>query len=106
MQVWVDRRDRLPKDDNWPGAGADGQPGRNRSILGPMANPEQVALLKKSVKEWNEGGHLVSKPDLSAAHLVWAQLGDVDLRGADLAETNLSEADLIRANLSGANLIR
>jgi len=51
----------------WMTTGADAAPmasrGRNRSILGPMANPEHVALLNKSVMEWNADRRLNSKPN-------------------------------------------
>jgi uncharacterized protein YjbI with pentapeptide repeats len=47
-----------------------------------MANKEQLALLKRSVQEWNEwrdNNHLV----------------EIDLRQADLSHANLSDANLI-----------
>ncbi len=55
-----------------------------------MANPEHVALLRKSVDEWN----------------AWRtdSRDEPDLRGADLSGTDLSNANLVAARLLGANL--
>lgn len=87
-----------------------------------MSNPEQVALLRRGVLEWNQwrkGDGAGVLPDLSQADLIdanlsGADLGGANLRGASLIVANLSwanlgraildEADLIEANLSGANL--
>jgi uncharacterized protein YjbI with pentapeptide repeats len=92
-----------------------------------MANPEFLAILKKSVEAWNTWrmqGHLPSEPDLaaadldaeilrganlSAANLSAVVLRSSDLRAANLTEANLSKAhlqyvDLSRANISGADL--
>src|SRR5271169_798731 len=57
-------------------------------ILEPVANPEQVALLRQGAVIWNE----------------W-RAGNPDIR-PDLVEAALGLANLIRADLSGANLIR
>jgi uncharacterized protein YjbI with pentapeptide repeats len=62
-----------------------------------MANQEQLKLLKKSVKAWNnwwKRQNLFVEADLSAA----------DLSGVDLSEANLGNANLKKANLEGANL--
>ena len=81
-----------------------------------MANEEQLAILKRGVKVWNEWRKentqiLVSLSDaflkgafLSGADLSEAYLGDADLSGADLSGANLSGAKLISANLNGADL--
>jgi uncharacterized protein YjbI with pentapeptide repeats len=97
-----------------------------------MADPWQLALLRRSVKEWNAwreahphikvnlSGADLSRANLSGAylhrHLGEADLSGADLSGADLNGANLSGADLSgapifearlsRANLSGANLSR
>jgi uncharacterized protein YjbI with pentapeptide repeats len=87
-----------------------------------MANPEHVALLRKSVREWNEwrkanpelrvdlsgvdlSGAELSGANLSGADLSGAELRGAELRGANLWDGNLSEANLWEANLSGAYLI-
>ena len=62
-----------------------------------MANPEHLARLQRSVKEWNqwrEENLDDFRPDLSEA----------DLRGANLRMVNLTLANLNGANLRGANL--
>jgi len=70
-----------------------------------MANETHVALLKRSVKEW-DGWRKASAevPDLSRARLSGAILYRTDLSDADLSGANLSRADLREANLGGANL--
>ena len=66
-----------------------------------MANPEHVALLKKSVEEWNtwreENPEII--PDLSNSNLkkfkfYKALLFEANLEGADLRNTNLDKARL------------
>ncbi len=81
-----------------------------------MANPEQLAILKSGVTEWNAWrvDHPAQHVDLSEADLGAANLGVADLRqanlrqanlnGADLSSTDLSEADLGGTNLVYANL--
>jgi hypothetical protein len=71
-----------------------------------MANEEHVALLLKSVAEWN-GWRLKAgvKPDLREAKLRGANLRDADLHEAILDWANLREANLAWADLSGANLV-
>lgn len=65
-----------------------------------MANQDQLRILRRGVKEWNEWrrGHPVP-PDLRGG-----DLDRVDLRQADLSNANLSTANLIEARLQGANL--
>jgi hypothetical protein len=68
-----------------------------------MANKRHLALLKRSVKKWNEwreeNFHI--EPDLVRAYLLgWS------LPGANLIQADLSGANLSGANLSGANLCR
>jgi len=96
-----------------------------------MANAEQLSILKRGVKAWNEwrakniyvytdlneadlSGVDLSGADLRIAHLrranlfranfSGANLSGADLSDADLREANLSQANLARANLNGANL--
>jgi hypothetical protein len=76
-----------------------------------MANAEQLAVLKKGVKEWNEWREKNPEvvPDLSKADLLGANLSDANLSSADLRRANLKGArlggsDLFAADLSGANL--
>ncbi len=66
-----------------------------------MANEEQLAMLKRSVDEWNtwRKEHPEITVDLSRA-----DLSDADLRGAFLFNVGLDHADLDGANLSGAHL--
>jgi uncharacterized protein YjbI with pentapeptide repeats len=77
----------------------------------PMANQEQLELLKHSVQEWNQWRreHPEIYPDLSHADLSNAYLCDAvfsytDLRGSDLSHSPLHNANLSNANLSNANL--
>jgi hypothetical protein len=91
-----------------------------------MTDSWELALLKRSVKEWNVwrnaspfNGVDLYRADLSSANLSGANLGgaffwSADLRDADLREANLYRADLRdadirgvcfwRADLRGANL--
>jgi uncharacterized protein YjbI with pentapeptide repeats len=86
-----------------------------------MADPEQLALLTRSVEEWNTwhrealykvmvnlSGANLSKADLSGAELsdgyMGANLCSTNFSGADLSKADLSGAKLIGADLSGANL--
>ncbi len=76
-----------------------------------MANQEQLAILKRGVKEWNEWRreHLDDEIDLSASYLIEANLSEAELslanlQVADLGRAVLSRAILYRTNLRGANL--
>jgi hypothetical protein len=91
-----------------------------------MANAEQLAILKQSVKAWKEWRKEnpydevdLTNADLTGADLWGAKLREASLWGAnlreasliktDLSKTDLSKTDLIgadlwRANLQGANL--
>lgn len=82
-----------------------------------MANPEQIAKLKQSMREWNfwKARQPLSfvadlrNADLSSADLRFidfslANLSNANLSGADLHNADLSSANLINADLSGANL--
>ena len=66
-----------------------------------MTKDEQTALLKRSVKEWNEWrqANIEVAPDLTGA-----DLSQADLSGADLSQADFSGADLSRTNLREANL--
>ena len=67
-----------------------------------MANDEHVALLKQGVDAWNTWRlkNAGTRPNLSEAKLI-----EADLRGADLSSANLIGANLSGADLSSANLI-
>jgi len=71
-----------------------------------MANPEQLALLKKSVKDWNDWRDANASVDIElwGANLGNVDLKQVDLSRADLRGVNLNDANLWNANLIGANL--
>jgi uncharacterized protein YjbI with pentapeptide repeats len=76
-----------------------------------MANQEQLARLRRSVKEWNQWRQenpnveiALSDADLRYADLRRADLRRADLRRADLTAAELIEANLRVADLSGANL--
>ncbi len=83
-----------------------------------MANQEQLDILKKGAKVWNEwreehpnvipdlGGADLSGAHLSRAHLSGANLDFANLREANLDGADLSGAGLSGADLSGAELIR
>jgi len=65
-----------------------------------MANPEHFAKLKEGVEAWNQWrDENDSRPDLSGAYFI-----EADLHGAILGGANLNGAILIGANLSGADL--
>ena len=68
-----------------------------------MADAEQVAMLLRSVEEWNawRDKHPGIQPDLMEAELAGA-----DLRNANLVRADLSDADLSQAEMSGAVLRR
>jgi hypothetical protein len=91
-----------------------------------MANEEQLKILKKGTKVWNEwrSKHKevkidfsytvlneanlneanLSVADLSGVYLMGAYLCGANLCGADLSSASLCGADLSLANLSGTNL--
>ncbi|MFH1931026.1 MAG: toll/interleukin-1 receptor domain-containing protein [Pseudomonadota bacterium] len=83
-----------------------------------VADPEQLNILKKGVKNWNKwrldnptkrfflSGADLSGADLRVADLRGANLFRADLSRAYLSEADLREADLHMADLRGANLIR
>jgi hypothetical protein len=72
----------------------------------PVADEEQVEMLKKSVTEWNtwRSSESTIRPDLSGADLGGANLRDANLRGVFLCDANLSGAFLCGADLRDANL--
>jgi uncharacterized protein YjbI with pentapeptide repeats len=87
----------------------------------PMANRNQVKIIKQGVEVWNKWrlDHPKTKVDLSGAsfesveltgiNLSEANLRDTDFWGAELKKANLSKATLIdtsfvKANLPGVNL--
>src|SRR5215831_16610167 len=72
----------------------------------PMADEEQVAILKKGVATWNlwRGANAHIRPDLSGANLIESYLIGANLNGADLSEAKLLGADLTDANLRNAKL--
>jgi hypothetical protein len=76
-----------------------------------MAKREQLDLLKRGVKEWNQWRDTnpytrpdLSEADLRAARLSGAYLYHVDLRAARLSGARLSNADLRKSHLKEANL--
>jgi Pentapeptide repeats (8 copies) len=76
-----------------------------------MPNQEQLAVLKRSVAEWNQwrSDHPDVVPDLSQArlfreNLTAANLSNCEFIDADLSEAKLVAAKLIDANLRGARL--
>jgi hypothetical protein len=65
-----------------------------------MADEAQVAMLKRSVEEWNDWRRRSDfSPDLSVA-----DFSGMDLSGADLARTALRKSNLKATNLSHARL--
>ena len=76
-----------------------------------MANKEQLAILKRGSKLWNQWRkqNPEVKIDLDGAALYKANLRgvklmDASLKNADLGGTNLSKADLSRADIRWANI--
>jgi len=82
-----------------------------------MADPRQLALLKRNVREWNmwrnrsmrgwniwRKAHSAAQVDLNKADLNGGDLREADLRGANLSEASLYGADLRKADLRKANL--
>jgi uncharacterized protein YjbI with pentapeptide repeats len=70
-------------------------------LLAEMANPEQLNVLAKGVKAWNEWR---SSNPRTRIDLAWADLDGADLPGAELSGAELSLANLNGACLSDANL--
>jgi hypothetical protein len=72
-----------------------------------MVKEECLAILRRSVEEWNQWRLDVGPgagPDLSGADLLGVNLSSTDLRGADLSGTDLKVSDLTEADLSAADL--
>jgi TIR domain/Pentapeptide repeats (8 copies) len=68
-----------------------------------MADESQVAMLKRSVEEWNEWRQRRSWRVTIDPRALGA-VNEVDLSGANLAGTTLAGAILVGANLEGADL--
>ena len=66
-----------------------------------MANPQQLALLKNSVTEWNQWRE--ENPELTP-DLRYANFQKTDLEGANLTGANLQDAFFFDANLRGTIL--
>ena len=76
-----------------------------------MADESQVAMLKRSVEEWNrwraaQGSSSEDRPDLTRAKLANANLRGADLHDVDLRNAKLKKARLSLANLEDADLRR
>ena len=73
-----------------------------------MANEEQLAILSRGVKAWNEWRreNPALSIDLKKANLRNKQLEKANLVNADLTEAELSFAHLTNTNLAFANLDR
>jgi hypothetical protein len=78
-----------------------------------MANVEQLEILKRDVKAWNEWREenpnsiiYLFHADLTGANLDQANLERADLREADLFGSNLVGADLYKAHLVRANFVQ
>jgi uncharacterized protein YjbI with pentapeptide repeats len=88
-----------------------------------MADPDQLALLKQSVYEWNAWREAhpdvrvnLNRANFSGAYLIGARLSNTNLLQADLRyidfsratlnEARLSNTNLLQADLSGADLTR
>lgn len=71
-----------------------------------MADPAQLACLRKGVIAWNtwRAGHGDARLDLSRANLRGMRLSGANLSGAHLNHARLNDADLSGANLCGAHL--
>ena len=68
--------------------------------LGPMANQEQLKILRRGAKVWDEW----KRKNSVAIDLSGANLSNANLRRADLSNANLSEAYLSRVHLGEAYL--
>src|SRR2546421_482729 len=83
----------------------------------PMADPQQLALLKQGVEKWNAWRQTnrnieihLSDADLRGAtfrdtYLIGADLRGADLRGAGFWVTHFQGADLRGADLRGIGLV-
>jgi hypothetical protein len=71
-----------------------------------MANEEHLRILEQGVLGWNQWRreNPDTRPDLSDAHFIRADLSGANLSEAKLSGANLSGANLKGANLKGANL--
>jgi len=71
-----------------------------------LKKEEQIALLKRSVAEWNEWRkeNISIIPNLQYANLQNANLQSADLQNANLRGADLQNVNLRRANLQGADL--
>jgi uncharacterized protein YjbI with pentapeptide repeats len=71
-----------------------------------MADPWQVKLLDRSIKDWNDWrkANPNAKVDLSGANLADHRLSGANLSSANLSNTTLTGTHLSNANLSHANL--
>jgi hypothetical protein len=73
-----------------------------------VANSEHVAIINKGTEAWNrwraENSTEKSRPDLSGAEIIGANLDRTDLSASDLRKANLSEADLRGADFGSADL--
>jgi hypothetical protein len=71
-----------------------------------MANPEQIAVLKRGSKAWNDWrlGNPGTTPNLRAGNFAGVDLAGAQLFSAHLGEANLHGAKLVGANLRGAYL--
>ncbi|GHO72316.1 hypothetical protein KSD_00870 [Ktedonobacter sp. SOSP1-85] len=74
------------------------------SVRCNIADPEQLARLKRSVLEWNTWWSPDVAIDLREACLFGASLRGVNICRADLKEANLWGADLSGADLDEADL--
>lgn len=82
----------------------------------PVANEDQLALLRYGVDVWNKWRRehsdqtidlrdaCLEKVDLQGFDLQFARLRGANLEGANLYQANFYRANLIAANLHGANL--
>lgn len=79
-----------------------------------MADPDQLARLRKGVAAWNDWRRLAPKaqPDLAGADLTWAadglagiDLSRANLRGATLNGLSLARANLYDCDFTGAHLV-
>ena len=69
-----------------------------------MADESQVAMLKRSVEEWNAWRGMDTDGPGRQLDLSFATLNSLNLSGANLSGVNLSEADLRGTRLARANL--
>lgn len=76
------------------------------AVASQRADADQVALLKRSVSEWNQWrtDNPSVKPDLTEADLAGANLLGANLSAADLTDATLTDTNLTEANLADAKL--